>query len=102
MHYWMLVLPGSCRPEVKEPFFIEAASGKPFSLGNENYLGVEYAWNHENFWFLKQKKEIKLINFNFENEDDWMRLANFEGDNFELPLSWMERIGISQQGCINY
>lgn len=98
MHYWILVLPGSCRPEVKEPFFMEAASGKPFSLEDENYLGVEYAWNHENFWFLKQKKEAKLIDFNFDNADEWMGLTNFRGDSFELPLSWMERIEISQQG----
>lgn len=53
IHSWVLVLSG--KREVPETFFIEALSGVAKSTKDENYLGIESIWNHQNYWVNMQK-----------------------------------------------
>ncbi|KAL0155715.1 hypothetical protein M9458_049978, partial [Cirrhinus mrigala] len=52
VHCWVLVLSGN--REVPENFFIDPLTGKSYSTTNENFLGIESVWNHQNYWVNKQ------------------------------------------------
>lgn len=52
VHSWVLVLSGN--REVPENFFIDPLTGKSYSTTNENFLGIESVWNHQNYWVNKQ------------------------------------------------
>ncbi|CAB3365180.1 Hypothetical predicted protein [Cloeon dipterum] len=93
VHYWVLLLPGDCRPDLKEPLFVEAASGKPYQVNDQNYFTIEYLWNNENFWFCSQTNARE---FDLEDNNKWIPLKK-PGDAFEIPLSWMDRLEISQK-----
>ena len=50
VHAWVLVRAG--KRDVKEHVFLEPSTGRAYSVLNSPYLGVENAWNHNNFWIL--------------------------------------------------
>lgn len=53
IHSWVLVLSG--KREVPESFFIEALTGNAKSTKDDDYLGIESVWNHQNYWVNMQK-----------------------------------------------
>lgn len=40
-----------------DPIFIEPATGRKFAVERSPYLGIEYLWNHQNFWICMQLPE---------------------------------------------
>lgn len=40
--------------QVAESFFIEATTGHRYALDGSPYNGVEFVWNHENYWVCMQ------------------------------------------------
>ena len=65
VHSWILVEAG--KREVPESFFIEPFTGLPQPLLNEQYLGIESVWNHQNYWANMQdcSKGVMVSNFPF-------------------------------------
>ncbi len=53
IHSWVMVLSG--KREVPETFFIESLSGNAKSTKDDDYLGIESVWNHQNYWVNMQK-----------------------------------------------
>ncbi|KNE56166.1 hypothetical protein AMAG_02001 [Allomyces macrogynus ATCC 38327] len=53
IHAWVLVLPG--KRDIAEAFFIEASTGKIYSLNDPKYLGVESVFSSTNYWVNMQK-----------------------------------------------
>ena len=41
-------------PQVAESFFIEATTGQRYTLDGSPYNGVEFVWNHQNYWVCMQ------------------------------------------------
>ncbi|XP_059475527.1 dynein regulatory complex subunit 7 [Neocloeon triangulifer] len=93
VHYWIVILPGICRSEICSPFFVDAASGKPYSLDDPNFLGIEFIWNDENLWFCHNSLSR---DFELEDSTKWVPFKNRE-NKIEIPLSWMERLDISNK-----
>lgn len=48
VYSWVLVLSGN--REVPENFFIDPLTGISYNTTDENFLGIESIWNHENYW----------------------------------------------------
>ena len=48
VHAWVLVRAG--KRDVKETVFVEASTGRVYSLSAAPYLGIEAVWNNENYW----------------------------------------------------
>lgn len=48
VHAWVLVKAG--QREVDKDTFVEVTSGRTYSPADCPYHGIEFAWNHENFW----------------------------------------------------
>jgi hypothetical protein len=53
IHSWVLVLSG--KREVPDTFFIESLTGNAKSTKDDDYLGIESLWNHQNYWVNMQK-----------------------------------------------
>jgi len=77
VHAWVLVRAGE--REVKVDTFIECASGRTYPTDYSLYLGVEFAWNHANFWVNMQQPEphsdarahpVKM-SFDFRDANKW-------------------------------
>jgi len=77
VHAWVLVMPGT--RNVTEPIFIETTTGQKYSLQDSPYEGVEYLWNHKNFWVCMQmalphsdsRAHPKDISFELGNPSKW-------------------------------
>eukprot|EP00798_Chlamydomonas_sp_ICE-L_P031206 gene31206-6355_t len=52
LHAWVLVMTG--KRDMHAPIFIEPSSGRRYPLKSSPYLGIEYLWNHRNFWVCMQ------------------------------------------------
>jgi hypothetical protein len=48
VHAWVLVCAG--RRDVKEHIFLEASTGRAYTLSNSPYYGIESLWNNSNYW----------------------------------------------------
>lgn len=57
VHAWVLVRAG--RREIKEHIFIEASTGRVYTVKNSPYLAIESIWNHRNFW-VNTKLDMKV------------------------------------------
>ncbi|MEW5310705.1 MAG: hypothetical protein WDW38_002476 [Sanguina aurantia] len=55
VHAWVLVMAG--KREVNEHVFIEPSSGRRYPVNASPYAGIEYIWNHRNFWVCMQQPE---------------------------------------------
>ncbi|XP_031420438.1 dynein regulatory complex subunit 7 [Clupea harengus] len=123
VHCWVLVKCGA--REVPEDFFIEPLSGKTFPTTDENFLGIESAWNNHNHWVNMQDCRHGCTNMSFDLGDPikWEYLLcgdtgqslllipamtkqqEFDEDEedkeeskaFEMPPSWVSELHISQQ-----
>ncbi|KAL6761433.1 hypothetical protein V8C86DRAFT_3131553 [Haematococcus lacustris] len=52
VHAWVLVMPG--KRDASEPMFVEPSTGRKYPVQQSPYLGVEFLWNHQNFWVCMQ------------------------------------------------
>ncbi|XP_056106838.1 dynein regulatory complex subunit 7 isoform X2 [Rhinichthys klamathensis goyatoka] len=122
VHSWVLVLSGN--REEPENFFIDPLTGKSYSTTNENFLGIESVWNHQNYWVNKQdctfgcgemtfdmgdlsKWEYMLCGLtsqSMSNISEPKTLQESEDEEeeemdelkvFEMPPSWVTKIEIS-------
>ena len=70
VHAWVLVRSG--KRDVKEHVFIETTTGRVMPCAKSPYKGIESIWNHKNYWInIKEKADIKDIDFEFENNTQW-------------------------------
>jgi hypothetical protein len=72
MHSWVLILKG--KRDLTESFFVEPSTGRKYNLDCPPYYSIDAIFNNRNFWInLDLNKEIKDINFEFENDTtgDW-------------------------------
>ncbi|KAJ3367026.1 hypothetical protein GGF32_000087 [Allomyces javanicus] len=67
IHAWVLVLPG--KRDIAEAFFIEASTGKIYSLDDPKYLGVESVFSSTNYWVNMQKCSNGLMGISFDLAD---------------------------------
>ncbi|XP_063052999.1 dynein regulatory complex subunit 7 [Engraulis encrasicolus] len=122
VHCWVLVKCGA--REVPEDFFIEPLSGKTFTTSNQNFLGIESAWNHLNYWINMQdcRHGCKDMVFDLGDPVKWeymlcgdtsqslllmqsTKKQEFEDEEeekedtkvFQMPQSWVKELQISQQ-----
>ncbi|XP_043083581.1 dynein regulatory complex subunit 7 isoform X1 [Puntigrus tetrazona] len=119
VHCWVLVLSGN--REVPENFFIDPLTGKSYSTTNDNFLGIESVWNHQNYWVNKQDCTFGCNEMTFDLGDlskweyvlcgqspsiisDPKTLEEPEDEEeedmdelkvFEMPPSWVTKINIS-------
>lgn len=57
-----------------ESFFVEPSTGRRYGLDQAPYYSIDAIFNNKNFWInLDLQKEVKDINFEFENDNtgDW-------------------------------
>ncbi|XP_051976220.1 dynein regulatory complex subunit 7 isoform X1 [Xyrauchen texanus] len=124
VHSWVLVISGS--REVPENFFIDPLTGKSYSTTNENFLGIESIWNHQNYWVNMQDCRFGCTEMTFDMSDlskweymlcgpasqalsiipDPKTLQEPEDEEdeeidepkvFDMPPSWVTKIDISPQ-----
>jgi hypothetical protein len=60
--------------DLTESFFVEPSTGRRYGLDQAPYYSIDAIFNNKNFWInLDLQKEIKDINFEFENDNtgDW-------------------------------
>uniref|UniRef100_A0A672NI22 Dynein regulatory complex subunit 7-like n=1 Tax=Sinocyclocheilus grahami TaxID=75366 RepID=A0A672NI22_SINGR len=122
VHCWVLLLSGN--REIPENFFIDPLTSKSYSTTNENFLGIESVWNHQNYWVNKQDCTFGCNEMTFdlgdlskweyvlcgqslsiisdpktlEEPEDEEEVQNEEMDElkvFEMPPSWVTKIDIS-------
>lgn len=55
VHAWIVLLPG--KRDVTETTFVEPSSGLAYSPSDSHYTGIEFMWNHENYWVCMQQPE---------------------------------------------
>lgn len=55
VHAWVLVKSGL--RGVKETVFVEPTTGRKYPPALSPYLGIEFAWNHANYWICMQHAE---------------------------------------------
>jgi hypothetical protein len=58
VHAWVLVRAG--RRDIKEHIFIEASTGRVYTVKNSPYLAIESIWNNVNFW-INTKLEQRVV-----------------------------------------
>ena len=120
IHSWVLVLEG--KREVPESFFIEPFTGLAHPVNDEQYLGIESVWNHQNYWVNMQDCSEGCKNMRYDLGDctlwEFMFPSNEkpvlqipEDDEFgedeededlndverhlDIPPSWVEPIRLS-------
>lgn len=77
LHAWVLVKAGA--RGVAQDTFIETASGRQYSPSDCPYTGIEWCWNHDNFWICMDLPEphsdARLhparADFDFSNSSKW-------------------------------
>ncbi|XP_074536909.1 dynein regulatory complex subunit 7 [Halichoeres trimaculatus] len=66
-HCWVLVLSGS--RGVQEAFFIDPLTGKRYSTGDDNFLGVDSVWDNFNYYVNVQDCSDGCANLVYDLED---------------------------------
>ncbi|KAK3273495.1 hypothetical protein CYMTET_18285 [Cymbomonas tetramitiformis] len=77
VHAWVLVVAG--KREVAENFFVEPSTGRTYTCNGSPYEGIEFIWNHTNFWVNMQEgtinhlgaKQMEGISWDLKNPDKW-------------------------------
>lgn len=75
VHAWVLVRAGS--REMAETVFIEPTTARKYPIDASPYLGLEYLWNHSNFWVniqpgtIRQVPAIKNLDTNLKDTTKW-------------------------------
>lgn len=69
--------------QIPENFFVEPSTGRCYPCGESPYEGVEFIWNHTNFWVNMQESTVKMdpskpgkiglpdISWDLKNTDKW-------------------------------
>ncbi|XP_066504889.1 dynein regulatory complex subunit 7 isoform X2 [Hoplias malabaricus] len=125
VHSWVLVLSG--RRDVAENFFIDPLTGDSFPTSSAEFLGIESIWNQHNYWINMQDCRFGCGEMSFDLSDpvrwesllcdssqsilpspDMMKQQEAEEDEeteepniFEMPISWVSKILISQEDLKN-
>lgn len=55
MHAWIALLPG--KRDITEATFVEPSTGQSYPVAASPYTGIEFMWNHENYWVCMQQPE---------------------------------------------
>jgi hypothetical protein len=65
VHAWVLVCAG--RRDIKEHIFLEASTGRAYTVANCPYYGIESLWNNSNYWVnlypAKKISQVYIHNF---------------------------------------
>ncbi|KAF1372807.1 hypothetical protein PFLUV_G00253700 [Perca fluviatilis] len=67
VHCWVLVLSGS--RSVQENFFIDPLTGNSYTTDNDNFLGIESAWNNLNYYVNMQDCRDGCADVVYDMED---------------------------------
>jgi len=78
VHCWVMVMAG--KREVGENFFVEPSTGRTYACNNSPYEGVEFIWNHTNFWVNMQEGTINSLAQIRENKDQTPKMENISWD----------------------
>lgn len=91
IHAWVLIKAGF--KGIKEHFFIESTTGRPYSLNTTKYFGIESVWNHQNYWVNIQdcSKGLDTIDYTLTNNEKWIHLL--AGEPFELRIQKEKDLG---------
>uniref|UniRef100_A0A8D8Y671 Dynein regulatory complex subunit 7 n=1 Tax=Cacopsylla melanoneura TaxID=428564 RepID=A0A8D8Y671_9HEMI len=69
LHSWVLVR------TKEEEFFVEPITGRRCKVNDEQYLGIESVWNHENYWVNLQSTNTRpALDFTLTNRTLWLPL----------------------------
>lgn len=107
IHFWILV--SVYKSGGVESFFLEPTTGEKKSIGDSDYLGIEFVWNNKNFWCNNQKFDGKCKNlkFDFENCALWEAFLpdySITDDNenlLRMPETWVRDVEVSQDDLQN-
>eukprot|EP00803_Ostreobium_quekettii_P006145 evm.model.scf_58.17 EVM.evm.TU.scf_58.17 scf_58:148652-165934(+) len=77
VHAWVMVMAGN--REVAESMFVEPSTGRKYSVEDSPYEGIEFMWNHRNFWVCMQMPEPhsdsrahpKTMSYNLADPSKW-------------------------------
>ncbi|XP_060845456.1 dynein regulatory complex subunit 7-like [Rhopalosiphum padi] len=107
VHAWVVVMPLETEDDkyiLEAPYFIEPSSGERKEIFDENYIGIEVVWNHNNYWVNLQPLEGGCAQYNFTltNTKYWEsflsdKLRSAQKGNFknlEMPNSWVTVIDV--------
>ncbi|KAK9811814.1 hypothetical protein WJX72_010643 [[Myrmecia] bisecta] len=107
VHAWVVILAG--KREVAEHLMIEPSTGRQYAVASAPYYGIEFMWNHQNYWVCMQMPEQHSdsradpchISYDLIDTTKWERvledsLQQFRhSDDFDVDS---ERSGASEAG----
>ena len=82
LHCWVLVM--APQRDVAVNLFVEPTTGTIYKVAESPYQGVEFIWNHDNFWANMQLTEtgnpisVAPMTFDLKNEKQWESMLNQE------------------------
>ena len=89
VHAWVLVRAG--KREVEETVFVEPTTARRYSVNESPYQGLEFLWNHINFWVNAQGSDkttgnpnSKLTGIDFDLDDQTKWEACLEVERIEI------------------
>lgn len=88
------------------PYFIEPSTGMRHEVDDENYIGIEAVYNHNNYWFNRQSSQIGFsdhrsdrqgerfseLTFNFNNKSAWKSLLKAKWPHITFDTYTKKRI----------
>lgn len=86
VHAWVLLRAG--KRDLPETFFIEPAMGRKFPVDRCPYEGIEFLWNHRNFWLNVQRDYVggvpgcrvdSNISFDLDDHASWEPVMDEDG-----------------------
>lgn len=70
IHAWVLVRAG--KREVQDHMFVEPSTGKIYSIKDSPYLGIESAWNNQNYYVnMQTERRAQDTEFDFTSSTEW-------------------------------
>ena len=78
-----------------EPLFLEPSTGRKYPLTASPYEGIEYLWNHQNFWVCMQmalphsdsRAHPKDVSYDLLDPSKWESVFEGKGAQVRLALS---------------
>ena len=107
IHFWVLIL--TYENNFLDAFFIEPTTGEKKSINDQDYLGIEFVWNNENFWCNNQVFELNCKNIKFDLDDSklWepflpqFRINEEYDKPIKMPGTWVKDIEITEEHLNN-
>ncbi|XP_025200554.1 LOW QUALITY PROTEIN: dynein regulatory complex subunit 7-like [Melanaphis sacchari] len=107
VHAWVMIMPLETEDDTyisEVPYFIEPSTGERKEMSDENYIGIEVVWNHNNYWVNLQPLVGGCTQYNFTlmSTNYWEhflpdKLQNVQRSNLkslEMPNSWVTAIEV--------